>query len=546
MAASIERLSKTLEIFDSLTNKPDKFLSIQNTSWKKLKTLTKIFLILICEDDDVSVEDDAGEDDGENSSSDDSNVDNEIENIKTRLKAARRNDDLDSASDLDFDFPTMGEDIDEDRDDEAKEDEEVSLFKDDNTSSGNSNTVSENAKNKVGTAGKKSRKTEVDDKFFKLSEMETFLEDEDAKEFKRIKREERGSKPDEEESDDEEDIDMFGALSSDESDDQNGDEKDGSKRGLHYQDFFDPPSDISPEKPSRKKVRFSDMKVPPGVEDSNEEDGVLEDEEEGVYDDDGEDGGSMSDSDSEGEELADILGGRNKTKKEIKSKFEERQEKLKTKIKSMENSALEDKPWQLAGEIAASARPENSLLEEHLQFEHTTRLAPVITEDTTRTLEDLIKQRVKDKVWDDVERKEKPKEDPYEYKKRIVLDQEKSKQSLAEIYEQEYLKLQQVKDRRKKDPRHDEIKAEHNVPKLNAAVKFPLHPNRPYQKSRSYPTCHQKLWKKLPRRRKWEGQISSKSSSASCKMRVTTQLKSRKTERERRRGEKLSSKKLKL
>lgn len=48
------------------------------------------------------------------------------------------------------------------------------------------------------------------------------------------------------------------------------------------------------------------------------------------------------------------------------------------------------------------------------------------------------------KVWDDVVRKEKPKEEAFEYKKRLTLDHEKSKLSLAEVYEQEYIKLNQV------------------------------------------------------------------------------------------------------
>ncbi|XP_007167564.1 U3 small nucleolar ribonucleoprotein protein MPP10 [Balaenoptera acutorostrata] len=300
---------------------------------------------------------------------------------------------------------------------------------------------------------KPTEKSIVDDKFFKLSEMESFLEN--------IEKEEE-QKDDEEE----DDIDFFEDVDSDEDGGLFGsqDLKSGkSSRNLKYKDFFDPVE--------------SDEDIA-GVHDDGDE--LASSEEEEIAEE-GEESFSEMDEDNDLEESGDSKQHEETLKRvtfalpddeetedtnvlnvqkdsdEVKSSFEIRQEKMNEKIASLEKQLLEKKPWQLQGEVTAQKRPENSLLEETLHFDHAVRMAPVITEETTFQLEDIIKQRIKDQAWDDVVRKEKPKEDAYEYKKRLTLDHEKSKLSLAEIYEQEYIKLNQQKTAEEENPEHVEI-----------------------------------------------------------------------------------------
>jgi len=45
-------------------------------------------------------------------------------------------------------------------------------------------------------------------------------------------------------------------------------------------------------------------------------------------------------------------------------------------------------------QVTAAKRPKNSALEVDLDFEHNVRPAPVITEEVTASIEDMIKKRI--------------------------------------------------------------------------------------------------------------------------------------------------------
>ncbi|XP_008848836.1 U3 small nucleolar ribonucleoprotein protein MPP10 [Nannospalax galili] len=299
--------------------------------------------------------------------------------------------------------------------------------------------------------GKPREKSVVDDKFFKLSEMENFLEKMEKEEEKRY-------------DDEEEEIDYFEDIDSDE--DEGGlferPELKSSKssRNLKYKDFFDPvESDDGIASVDDELGSNREEEVAEEAEESiseMDEDSDLEESEDSKQHKEGLKRVTFALPDAEETEGADILNVKEDSG-EVKSSFEKRQEKMNEKIASLEKLLLEKKPWQLQGEVTAQKRPENSLLEETLHFDHAVRMAPVITEETTLHLEDIIKQRIQDQAWDDVVRKEKPKEEAYEYKKRLTLDHEKSKLSLAEIYEQEYIKLNQQKTEEEENPEHVEI-----------------------------------------------------------------------------------------
>ncbi|XP_056227261.1 U3 small nucleolar ribonucleoprotein protein MPP10 [Seriola aureovittata] len=391
----------------------------------------------------VLAEEEAKDDDDAEVETDDENVDEEEEQEEEPRRQSKKmaedgaEDYTDEDSDLDFDVDAL----------EKREKQKM----------------------EIGRKGSKTKvvPSEVDDKFFKLSEMESFLDDMDKREGK--------------EDQNENDVDYFQDLPSDEDEDLDLEEIISNKkqkkksvkssRNLKYKDFFDA-VDSEPAKADDQSDGEDDSmgeSQEEGEDEMDDEEDDYDGEEEG--DDEDEEGTQSKASgkkvtfdlsgneDSEGEDMEDIFGGKTSSsaKSESKSSFEKRQEKMSEKIEELEKAALTEKPWQLSGEVTAQTRPENSMLEEDVEFEQASRMAPTVTEETTLQLEDIIKQRIKDQAFDDVVRKEKPKEEVFEYKKRLTLDHEKSKQSLAEVYEQEYLKQNQQKTEEEENPAHVEI-----------------------------------------------------------------------------------------
>lgn len=270
----------------------------------------------------------------------------------------------------------------------------------------------------------------VDDSFFNMNEMEAFLDSEDKKELDRLKGE--NSKVDYEHESNE--VDYF---------DPRSDSEEEEAKGLMFGDFFEMDDDTPEaeaqikqrrkfEREAKNERKEKQMKEDLGIEDSESENSGSE----GLFNE-----GKSSDENGNGGVE--------------KSEFDMRQQRLEQRIHDLEEKALADRPWQLKGEMTALTRPKNSLLEEVLEFDSVARPPPLITEETTLCLEGIIKRRIKSKVWDDVQRKIKPIDDHQDFRKNLVLQQEKSKESLAQIYEKEYLekvhKLNHMDDTTKPD-----------------------------------------------------------------------------------------------
>lgn len=196
---------------------------------------------------------------------------------------------------------------------------------------------------------------------------------------------------------------------------------------VFYQDFFAPPARKvkKGEKPARS---YRPKQAEPNERDVER---AMDDVRRDLFED-------LSDNSDEEDALSEVSAGDPRSRR---SAHERRQAKVAEEIRKMESELVAKRAWTLSGEASASARPMNSLLEEALDFEHAGKPIPVITEEVSEEIEDLIKRRINSGEFDQVVKRRPNADVPADVRRGLVeLDDSKAKQSLAELYEEEHVK----------------------------------------------------------------------------------------------------------
>ncbi|KAF2155588.1 Mpp10 protein [Myriangium duriaei CBS 260.36] len=247
------------------------------------------------------------------------------------------------------------------------------------------------------------------------------------------------------------DLDAPEGASDDEAELEGGEMDDmddmGNANNIMYTDFFAPPAKKgNKNKKGRPHPHNFPAKVAApaeAVDDIGEEDkeyntGALSRVHRDLFSDDDDD----DDDDDAAEDLSDKGDDEVRPSTKNLSTHEKRQLALNKEISALEATLVSKKPWALSGEASSSSRPLNSLLEEDLAFERTGKPVPVITAEVSADLEALIKSRILARDFQDLHRRRpddlsvpRAKRDPHD------LSDTKSKKSLAELYEDDHLRL---------------------------------------------------------------------------------------------------------
>ncbi|OQD72432.1 hypothetical protein PENDEC_c021G04854 [Penicillium decumbens] len=193
---------------------------------------------------------------------------------------------------------------------------------------------------------------------------------------------------------------------------------------IKYADFFAPP----PKKASSKKARALPKTQPTQAIMDDDVDRAMADVRRDLFDE--------SEEEEDGDEINESGDAPNQ-----RSTHERRRARIADEIRRLEAANVAKKDWMLAGEARAVERPMNSLIEEDLDFERVGKPVPVVTNETTEDIEELVKRRILAKEFDEViRRRPGASEAQAPRKSRFELEDTKPQQSLAEMYETDHLR----------------------------------------------------------------------------------------------------------
>ncbi|KAG5039574.1 hypothetical protein JHK85_012050 [Glycine max] len=187
----------------------------------------------------------------------------------------------------------------------------------------------------------------------------------------------------------------------------------GNKKEENILDEWEEESDGFDEELDEEEEEDEEDEEKEGEGEEDEDEEEMEDEEE---EEENEEGGGIEDKFLKIDELTKYLekeeedfengeaDREGEEEDDDEEESDEQLEKIQSKIEQMEKANIEQKAWTMQGEVTAAKRPKNSALEVDLDFEHNVRPAPVITEEVTASIEDIIKKRIIEGHFNDVQR----------------------------------------------------------------------------------------------------------------------------------------------
>lgn len=142
--------------------------------------------------------------------------------------------------------------------------------------------------------------------------------------------------------------------------------------------------------------------------------------------------------------------------------------RLQDQIKALEDEIVKPRSWDLSGEVKGKDRPENSLLGIVADVDRASKPQPLISQEYTSSLEDLIKKRIKDNKFDDVvpyvsTSNSSSNNGMFPTDSKNELSQDRNRTGLGEIYADDFM-AQTLKVEKKISP--DDLAAREELTNL--------------------------------------------------------------------------------